>query len=109
MSGNRTVILRLEELPPISEKRLMEMANDETPIDYSDIPELGDEWFDRAIAKREKRLAASPPPDGKKSVCIRLDSDILAFFREGGPGYQTRINQVLRAYMDCFRQRRAFP
>ncbi len=35
----------------------------------------------------------------KKSVQIRLDSDVLAFFKSFGPGYQTRINSVLREYM----------
>ena len=44
------------------------------------------------------RVAASPVI-GKKSVTLRLDEDLLAFFRQGGPGYQTRINAVLRAYM----------
>ena len=37
----------------------------------------------------------------KVPVSLRLDSDVLAFFRESGPGYQTRINTILRAYMDA--------
>ncbi|MFN8830574.1 MAG: BrnA antitoxin family protein [Labrys sp. (in: a-proteobacteria)] len=36
---------------------------------------------------------------GKTPISIRLDDDILAFFKEAGPGYQKRINAVLRAYM----------
>jgi hypothetical protein len=35
----------------------------------------------------------------KKPVSIRLDSDVLEFFKAQGPGYQTRMNAVLRAYM----------
>ena len=35
----------------------------------------------------------------KKTVSIRLDPDVLEFFKAGGRGYQTRINAVLRAYM----------
>lgn len=62
------------------------------------------------------RLASSPEADegeddfdwdtaeiveslSKKPVSIRLDPDVLAFFKTGGKGYQTRINAVLRSYM----------
>lgn len=38
-------------------------------------------------------------PVNKVAISIRLDPDILAFFKEKGPGYQRRINAVLRAYM----------
>ncbi len=39
-----------------------------------------------------------PPP--KKAISIRLDEDIVNYFRKTGPGYQTRINAVLRYYLD---------
>ena len=39
-------------------------------------------------------------PRTKKAVSIRLDEDVIAFFKAGGHGYQTRINQVLRSYME---------
>jgi uncharacterized protein (DUF4415 family) len=35
----------------------------------------------------------------KKPVTVRLDADLLAWFRRGGRGYQTRINQALRKVM----------
>ena len=44
-------------------------------------------------------------PEPKQMVSIRLDPDVLEFFRGQGKGYQTRINAVLRAYMDA-KQRR---
>jgi uncharacterized protein (DUF4415 family) len=37
--------------------------------------------------------------EAKTPVNIRLDADIVRFFRAGGPGYQTRINEVLRAFV----------
>jgi uncharacterized protein (DUF4415 family) len=37
----------------------------------------------------------------KQSVTIRLDVDMLEWFKAAGPGYQTRINQVLRDHMDA--------
>lgn len=60
-------------------------------IDTSDIPELGEDFFREA----ELRVPA------KQTVTIRLDSDVLAWFKEQGAGYQTRINQLLRQYMQA--------
>ena len=39
------------------------------------------------------------PGPGKRQISLRLDTDVLAFFKRGGRGYQSRINAVLRAYM----------
>lgn len=39
-------------------------------------------------------------PVTKEAISIRLDSDVVAFFRESGPRYQSRINAVLRSYVD---------
>jgi len=39
-------------------------------------------------------------PVEKQAVSIRLDRDVLDFFKAGGKGYQSRINAVLRSYMD---------
>ena len=38
-------------------------------------------------------------PKSKEIITLRLDPDILAWFRQGGRGYQTRINAVLRAFI----------
>ena len=43
--------------------------------------------------------AVMMPPIGKEAVSIRLDADVLEYFKRGGKGYQTRINTVLRSYM----------
>ncbi len=59
-------------------------------IDYSDIPELDAEWF---------RTAKVVFPPGKEQVTVRIDSDVLAWFRARGKGYQSRMNSVLRAYV----------
>ncbi len=40
-------------------------------------------------------------PENKKMVSLRLDAEVLAFFRKQGKGYQTRINAVLKAYKDA--------
>lgn len=68
-------------------------ALDEAAIDTSDAPEATD-W---SKARRGRFYRPT-----KQSVTIRLDSDVVAWFkaqaREGG--YQTSINQALREYMD---------
>lgn len=40
-------------------------------------------------------------PAPKNPISIRLDSDILEFLKRDGPGYQSRINGILRAYMNA--------
>jgi uncharacterized protein (DUF4415 family) len=62
------------------------------PIDYSDIPELPDDfWTRHPPVKREN----------KRLVTLRLDAEVLAFFRKPGQRYQTQINAVLRAYVEA--------
>ena len=45
------------------------------------------------------------PPLSKKAVSIRLDQDVLDFFKAAGRGYQTRINTILRSYMNAQKSR----
>ena len=40
-------------------------------------------------------------PQSKEMVTLRLDPDVLAWFRQSGRGYQTRINAVLRAFVEA--------
>ena len=44
-------------------------------------------------------------PEPKATLNMRIDRDLLEFFRNGGSGYQTRINAVLRAYKDAHNPR----
>ena len=63
-------------------------------IDTSDIPELDVSFFENAVVSL---------PRPKATVCIRLDQDVLEWFKSKGKGYQTRINALLRAYMEAQR------
>lgn len=67
-------------------------------IDLSDVPEITPEMFARAVVRRGLK-----PPSGKQQITIRLDEDVLSWFRAQGEGYQTRINALLRAYMEAHR------
>jgi uncharacterized protein (DUF4415 family) len=53
----------------------------------------------RHIVRRIVRRGLKPVPP-KASVSLRVDADVLAWFKRQGPGYQTRMNAVLRAYRD---------
>ena len=84
---------RYRQLTPAEARRL-----DATPIDYSDIPPLGDEFFTNAT---------SPWPPTKHQLTIRLDADVLNWLKANGRGYQTRINRILRAAMESQPPRRS--
>jgi uncharacterized protein (DUF4415 family) len=56
--------------------------------------------FARAVTRRGLK-----PLPGKRQVTLRIDADVLEWFRAQGRGYQTRINALLRAYVDAHRPR----
>ena len=62
----------------------------ENEINYSDIPPLDDSFF-------EKQLVSLPKK--KDSITLRIDHDVLEFFKHQGRGYQTLINAVLKTYV----------
>jgi uncharacterized protein (DUF4415 family) len=66
-----------------------------TAADLEDIPELTDEEL--AQCRR-----AVPP---KILITARLDEDIIEWLKEGGDGYQTRMNAILRTVMERAQQR----
>ena len=61
------------------------------PREYRDLP---DDFWDKAIVVQ---------PVAKEPISIRIDQDVLEWFRRTGPRYQSRINAVLRAYMTRMR------
>ena len=73
--------------------KLNNMSDSE--INYSDIPELRDSFFKTGKLKM---------PKTKPRISIRLDADVLEWFKSYGTGYQTRINAVLRMYMETHKQ-----
>ena len=75
------------------------VARPDREIDLTDIPEIID-WSGAVVGKFYRPI--------KKSLTIRVDADVLAWLRSQGKGYQTRINQLLRAAMNTpVRKRRA--
>lgn len=78
------------EMPSLEAQmaNLKQKSDDE--INFSDIPEILD-WSNAVRGKFYRPL--------KEQVSIRLDADVLAWFRNKEEKYQTAINSVLREYM----------
>jgi len=68
-------------------------------IDFSDIPEVPPEMFARGILRRGLKAVIR-----KKQLTLRVDSDVVEWYQRQGPGYQTRINSLLRAYMEVHKR-----
>ncbi len=69
-------------------------------VDPDDAPELTAEFFERADLFDGDKLVRRGRPKAavtKESVKLRLDADVLAALRATGAGWQTRINETLRA------------
>ena len=86
----------LNNLPSLTEKQQAELkALSEMPdneIDTSDIPPLEDAFWKKAVCNPFYRPT-------KTSTTVRVDSDVLAWLKSQGKGYQTRINVILREAM----------
>ena len=63
--------------------------------------------WDQAMVQNHVAAPKQQAVGVKQIVTIRLDVDMLEWFKAAGPGYQTRINQVLREHMDAQRAAQA--
>ncbi len=85
----------------VSKKQAKELAAlaslPDDKIDLTDVPEVLD-WSRGVVGKFYRPI--------KKPLTIRLDADVLAWLKNQGRGYQTRINKLLRAAMEGRRRRR---
>jgi uncharacterized protein (DUF4415 family) len=86
----------LSNPPPLTDKQEAELkalaAMPDKTIDTSDIPPLDDAFWKNAVSSPFYRPT-------KTSITVRVDSDVLAWLRGQGQGYQTRINAILRDAM----------
>jgi uncharacterized protein (DUF4415 family) len=74
-------------------ERLKNMKDDE--INFSDIPKIIPEMFKNPIVRRNVKVLPK-----KTSLSLKIDTDVKEFFKSEGRGYQAKINQLLRAYME---------
>lgn len=98
MTARTPKIVRYSRQPLTDEQiaelqALADLPDDQ--IDFSDIPELGDEFFDNAVRGRFYHPV-------KQQLTLRLDADIIDWFKRqvpNGKGYQTEINKALRQHI----------
>jgi uncharacterized protein (DUF4415 family) len=70
-------------------------AMPDNEIDFSEIPEADENFFKNAALRL---------PQPKSSVSLRVDRDVLDWFKAQGKGYQTRMNAVLKAYKEAHQE-----
>lgn len=96
MSNTVRYEVDLNDLPPLTDRQKAELQTlSETPdsdIDCTELPPLDDAFWKHAV-----RNPFYKPT--KTSTTVRLDSDVLAWLKSQGKGYQTRINAILREAM----------
>ena len=79
-----------------------------TWMDPDDAPEITDAFYDDAEIRHGNRLikrGRHPIPWPKQLVSIRLDQEVLDRLRELGPGWQTKANAALRAFVETLPKR----
>ncbi len=89
-------------------------ARGESKTDWARVDAITDDELERLVAEDPDDDASIDWSEftvtgntSKQGVYIRLDPDVLEHFRKDGRGYQTRINAVLRAYVEEMRKRAA--
>ena len=89
-----TVNYTFENLPPVKKKEWDKLGKiKDGDIDCSDIPEIRD------LSGLRPRLDRSLYKPIKIAVTCKLDADIVAWLKQDGKGYQTRLNSILRQVM----------
>jgi len=99
---NTTVISRERPRPSKLKsdlERLRKTSDAEIEAQIANDPDFSDDW------NWGEAVLVIPPK--KKAISIRLDEDVLDYFKREGSGYQRRMNAVLRSYMQQKRKKRA--
>lgn len=94
--------------PPLTDSQREELARlakmKDEDIDFSDIPPLTEKFWSNAVRFRDRHLVRP----NKKQVTVRLDADVLEYFKakqDGKRGYQTAINAALRKVVEDERRK----
>ncbi len=75
-------------------ERLRNMKDED--IDFSDIPKITPEMFKNAVVRKGLKTVSA-----NSQETLAVDGDVIEFFKAQGRDYQTKINQLLRAYMEA--------
>ena len=105
LTRRRSRIVRYESLDEIPVKplnrKLIEMSDEEVERRAAADPDAGvipPGFWDNATVRM---------PESKQQITLRLDSDVIRWFKRTGRGYQSRMGAVLRSYVEAKRKRSA--
>jgi len=91
-----TLVYKTLSDSPIASARKRKLARlaarPDAEIDFSDIPPLKQSFWENAVRNPFYRPL-------KQQLTVRLDADVVAWLRQHGKGYQTRLNRMLRDAM----------
>jgi len=79
-----------------SDRRRGRKMIDTDLVRHGDAPDWSPETFARAVARKGLK-----PVPKKVLLSLRIDADVIEWFRKQGAGYQSRMNALLRAYMEA--------
>ena len=71
-------------------------STDREWVDPDDAPDLSTAYWQEIIGAEEVTRGRPKIPNPKISTTLRLDAEVIEYFRSGGPGWQSRINAALR-------------
>jgi len=103
MSASNTVKFKLDPKnpPPLTPEQQVRLkaiaAMPDAEIDYSDMPR-------QTVPVQWTKPGALILAENKQQITLRLDADVLSFFKDTGKRYQSRINAALREYMNAHRK-----
>jgi uncharacterized protein (DUF4415 family) len=79
-----------------TDMRRVRQLTDANMVKDGDAPEWTPEMFARAVARKGLK-----PVPRKALLSLRIDADVIDWFKAQGAGYQSRMNALLRAYMEA--------
>lgn len=92
------------------------LENRESDSDWKRVRKLSERQIEAAAAADAdapltdaefwKKARVVFPASRKKLISLRIDEDVVDWFRKTGKGYQSRMNAVLRSYVDAYREER---
>lgn len=90
-------------VPFPTDRAAVEAVIEDAP-EYVDDPDCPYDPNDPAAVDAFWRNATVRYPQPKEKIAIRIDAEVLDWFKDQGPGWQTRMNAVLKAYMEAQRR-----
>lgn len=96
MATKTMTLDEIKKLPPLTETEIQQIQNFDEKFDDSECPKLSGEKIAQMKPLREIHPEWYKPK--KTEIHMRVDTDVLEWFKRQGKGYQTKMNEVLRNF-----------